>query len=50
MLCPVQGRIGYEDFVIFLLSEVHKSSPIAVAYWFKCLDLDGMSPDDVMMV
>ncbi len=35
------GRMGYEDFVVFLMSEVDKSSDISVDYWFRCLDLDG---------
>ena len=35
------GRMGYEDFVVFLMSEVDKSSDTSVDYWFRCLDLDG---------
>ena len=37
----VPGRMGYEDFVWFVLSEEDKSSPAALAYWFRCVDLDG---------
>jgi serine/threonine-protein phosphatase 2A regulatory subunit B'' len=37
----VAGRMGYEDFVWFILSEEDKSSAAALAYWFRCLDLDG---------
>eukprot|EP00471_Norrisiella_sphaerica_P012605 CAMPEP_0184495522 /NCGR_PEP_ID=MMETSP0113_2-20130426/31544_1 /TAXON_ID=91329 /ORGANISM="Norrisiella sphaerica, Strain BC52" /LENGTH=355 /DNA_ID=CAMNT_0026881739 /DNA_START=524 /DNA_END=1591 /DNA_ORIENTATION=+ len=35
------GRMGYEDFVVFLMSEVDKTSDISLEYWFRCLDLDG---------
>ncbi|KAJ2698568.1 Serine/threonine-protein phosphatase 2A regulatory subunit B'' subunit alpha [Coemansia sp. IMI 203386] len=34
-------RMTYNDFIWFLLSEIDKSSPAAVEYWFRCLDLDG---------
>ena len=37
----VPGRMGYEDFVWFILSEEDKSSPAALGYWFRCVDLDG---------
>jgi len=33
--------MGYEDFVVFLMSEVDKTSDISLEYWFRCLDLDG---------
>jgi serine/threonine-protein phosphatase 2A regulatory subunit B'' len=33
--------MGYEDFVVFLISEVDKTSPTAVDYWFQCVDLDS---------
>ncbi|GAB5372540.1 hypothetical protein AAMO2058_001674400 [Amorphochlora amoebiformis] len=36
-----RGRMGYEDFVVFLMSEVDKTSPISQEYWFRCLDIDG---------
>lgn len=39
--CPVKGFIGYEDFVWYCLSEEDKSSPAAIRYWFRLLDLDG---------
>eukprot|EP00796_Vickermania_ingenoplastis_P011183 gene11183-7760_t len=38
--CTVKNRIGYEDFVWFCLSEEDKSTPPAIRYWFKVLDLD----------
>ncbi|GJN19242.1 hypothetical protein PR202_gb06491 [Eleusine coracana subsp. coracana] len=37
----VQGKMGYEDFVHFILSEEDKSSAPSQEYWFKCIDLDG---------
>lgn len=39
--CTVPQRIGYEDFVWFCLSEEDKSTPQAIRYWFRVLDLDG---------
>lgn len=39
--CSVPQRIGYEDFVWFCLSEEDKSTPQAIRYWFRVLDLDG---------
>ncbi|EYU33164.1 hypothetical protein ABFS83_06G150900 [Erythranthe nasuta] len=37
----VEGKMGYEDFVNFILSEEDKSSEPSLEYWFKCIDLDG---------
>ncbi|XWS76229.1 hypothetical protein CRYUN_Cryun01aG0157500 [Craigia yunnanensis] len=37
----VEGKMGYEDFVYFMLSEEDKSSERSLEYWFKCIDLDG---------
>ncbi|PIA36337.1 hypothetical protein AQUCO_03400319v1 [Aquilegia coerulea] len=37
----VKGKMGYEDFVYFMLSEEDKSSEPSLEYWFKCIDLDG---------
>ncbi|XP_028114801.1 serine/threonine protein phosphatase 2A regulatory subunit B''beta-like [Camellia sinensis] len=37
----VEGKMGYEDFVYFILSEEDKSSGPSLEYWFKCIDLDG---------
>ncbi|RZC80227.1 hypothetical protein C5167_042802 [Papaver somniferum] len=39
--CKVEGKLGYEDFVYFMLSEEDKSSAPSLEYWFKCIDLDG---------
>ncbi len=36
----VPGRMGYEDFVWFILSEEDKGSETALGYWFRCIDLD----------
>ncbi|XP_052185740.1 serine/threonine protein phosphatase 2A regulatory subunit B''beta isoform X1 [Diospyros lotus] len=37
----VEGKMGYEDFVYFILAEEDKSSEPSLEYWFKCIDLDG---------
>ncbi|KAL5781689.1 hypothetical protein ACOSP7_006718 [Xanthoceras sorbifolium] len=37
----VAGKMSYEDFVYFMLSEEDKSSEPGLEYWFKCVDLDG---------
>ena len=34
-------KMGYEDFTWFILSEEDKSTPVALDYWFQCVDLDG---------
>ncbi|KAJ1936715.1 Serine/threonine-protein phosphatase 2A regulatory subunit B'' subunit alpha [Linderina macrospora] len=34
-------RMTFKDFVWFLLSEIDKTTPTALEYWFRCLDLDG---------
>ncbi|GLT42295.1 hypothetical protein SLA2020_163040 [Shorea laevis] len=36
----VEGKMGYEDFVYFILAEEDKSSEPSLEYWFKCIDLD----------
>ncbi|XP_024359768.1 serine/threonine protein phosphatase 2A regulatory subunit B''alpha isoform X2 [Physcomitrium patens] len=36
----VEGKMGYEDFVWFILSEEDKTSETSLDYWFKCVDLD----------
>lgn len=33
-------KMGYEDFVYFILSEEDKTNNISLDYWFKCIDLD----------
>jgi serine/threonine-protein phosphatase 2A regulatory subunit B'' len=37
----VEGKMCYEDFVWFLLSEEDKTTETANEYWFRVLDLDG---------
>ncbi|CAJ1976285.1 unnamed protein product [Sphenostylis stenocarpa] len=37
----VEGKMGYEDFVYFILAEEDKPSEPSLEYWFKCVDLDG---------
>ncbi|KAI8914507.1 hypothetical protein EDD86DRAFT_273568, partial [Gorgonomyces haynaldii] len=34
-------KMSYEDFVWFILSVEDKSTPQAIEYWFRCVDLDG---------
>jgi len=36
----VEGKMGYEDFCWFILSEEDKTSPMSLEYWFLCIDLD----------
>lgn len=46
----VADRMGYEDFIWFLLSEEEKSANQAMDYWFRCLDIDGdgkLTPKDM---
>ena len=35
------NRMGYEDFVWFILSEEDKTSDSALCYWFRACDLNG---------
>ena len=37
----IPGKMGYEDFVVFLISEVDKTNLTSLDYWFRCLDLDS---------
>ncbi|GMI88819.1 hypothetical protein like AT5G28850 [Hibiscus trionum] len=39
--CTVEGKMGYEDFVYFILAEEDKSYEPSLEYWLKCIDLDG---------
>lgn len=34
-------KMGLSDFTVFLMSEVDKSNPQSLEYWFKILDLDN---------
>ncbi|XP_061647361.1 serine/threonine-protein phosphatase 2A regulatory subunit B'' subunit beta isoform X2 [Phyllopteryx taeniolatus] len=36
-----EGRLGYADFVWFLISEEDKKTDTSIEYWFRCMDLDG---------
>ena len=45
----VDGKMGYEDFCWFVLSEEDKGNPLAFEYWMRCVDLDGdgiLSPSE----
>lgn len=35
------GKMGFDDFIWFMLSEEDKTSPRAIEYWFKVVDLDN---------
>jgi len=37
----VNPTMSYVDFVVFLISEVDKTSRVSITYWFKCIDLDN---------
>jgi serine/threonine-protein phosphatase 2A regulatory subunit B'' len=37
----VKDKMGYEDFVWFMLSEEDKTSARSQAYWFAIIDLDN---------
>lgn len=34
-------KMGYEDFIWFLLAEEDKNNDAALEYWFNCCDIDG---------
>jgi len=34
-------KMGYEDFIWFLLAEEDKNNDAALEYWFRCCDVDG---------
>ena len=34
------GKMNYEDFIWFCLSEEDKTSDTSLEYWFRCVDLD----------
>mmetsp|Transcript_67836 Transcript_67836/g.128115 ORF Transcript_67836/g.128115 Transcript_67836/m.128115 type:complete len:622 (-) Transcript_67836:109-1974(-) len=38
---PVPGKMGYEDFIRFLLCDQDRSTDRSVEYWFHLFDLDG---------
>ena len=51
-VCEVEGKMGYEDFCWFILSEEDKSSDISLEYWFKCVDLDcdgALRPNEMLV-
>jgi serine/threonine-protein phosphatase 2A regulatory subunit B'' len=37
----VAGKMGYEDFITFFMSEEDKTSESALRYWFGVCDVDG---------
>lgn len=36
-----EGKMSYNEFVWFLMSEEDKRHPRSMEYWFRCMDLDG---------
>jgi hypothetical protein len=38
--CPTAGKMGYEDFMYFILSEEDKTTDASLRYWHRCVDLD----------
>jgi len=47
----IPGKMCYQDFVWFILSEEDKTTDAALKYWFKCVDLNGdgrLSGDELM--
>ncbi|KAI8981587.1 hypothetical protein BDF20DRAFT_911862 [Mycotypha africana] len=36
-----EKALQYFDFIWFFLSEIDKSTPVAIEYWFRCMDSDG---------
>eukprot|EP01138_Halocafeteria_seosinensis_P005730 gb/GECG01005858.1/.p1 GENE.gb/GECG01005858.1/~~gb/GECG01005858.1/.p1 ORF type:complete len:370 (+),score=52.21 gb/GECG01005858.1/:1-1110(+) len=45
-----RGKMGYEDFICFLISEEDKTSEAALRYWFNVVDInaDGVITPDEM--
>jgi serine/threonine-protein phosphatase 2A regulatory subunit B'' len=41
LACKTRGKMNYEDFVWFCLCEEDKTTPKAIRFWFRVLDLDG---------
>jgi Ca2+-binding EF-hand superfamily protein len=37
----IPNKLCYEDFVVFLISDIDKDSRVSLDYWFKAIDLDG---------
>jgi serine/threonine-protein phosphatase 2A regulatory subunit B'' len=35
-----RARMGFEDFVYFMLSEEDKTNDRSLRYWFRCIDMD----------
>jgi EF-hand domain pair len=48
----VEGKMSYEDFVWFILSEEDKTSDVSLDYWFRCVDLDcdgHLQPNEMLV-
>lgn len=47
----IEGKMSYEDFVWFILSEEDKTSDVSLDYWFRCVDLDcdgALQPNEML--
>lgn len=38
---PDDGKMDYQEFVWFILSEEDKTTDASIDYWFQCIDLDN---------
>lgn len=38
---PDDGKMDYQEFVWFILSEEDKTTDASIDYWFQCIDLDS---------
>lgn len=48
----IEGKMSYEDFVWFILSEEDKTSDVSLDYWFRCVDLDcdgALQPNEMLV-
>ena len=50
-MSKVEGKMSYEDFVWFILSEEDKSNELSLEYWFRCVELDcdgALRPNEML--
>ena len=41
LLSDQSNKLNYDDFIIFFISEIDKSSETAINYWYNCISLDS---------
>jgi Ca2+-binding EF-hand superfamily protein len=49
-IAGTNGRMGFEDFIVFFMAETDKTTEAALRYWFNVCDIDGdgfLSADDL---